>query len=260
MDYNTITYEKDAPLGIITLNRPKSLNALNDELLSELAQVFEEIEKEEAISAVIITGSKKAFAAGADIKEIDKIEDCVQADDFVRRIKVVYDRIESFPKPVIAAVSGLALGGGCELCLVCDIRIAADNASFGLPEIKLGVIPGAGGTQRLPRLIGLGRAKEMLFSGEPIDAQEAYRIGLANKVVPADSLLEEAKKMANNFANKPNFALNIIKQVVNEGTYIDLNSGLAHENRCFEMLFSTQDKKEGVQAFLEKREPEFKGK
>ena len=259
MEYNTIAYEREGPIAIITLNRPKSLNALNDELLSELINVFSEIEKDESVYTIIITGSQKAFAAGADIKEIDRIEDCVQAEPFLSRIRAVYDKIENFPKPVIAAVGGLALGGGCELCLVCDMRIAAENATFGLPEIKLGLIPGGGGTQRLPRLVGLGRAKEMLFSGDSIDAPEAYRIGLANKVVPTDSLLHEAKEMAKKLANKPTFTLKMLKKALNEGTFMDLNSGLNYENRCFNMLFSTHDKNEGVKAFLEKRNPEFKG-
>ncbi len=260
MEYQTILYEVENGIALIRLNRPKSLNALNHELIGELGAVFDRIGSDDAIGAVIVTGSEKAFAAGADIKEIVEIASPVAAHSFISRIHAVFDKIERLSKPVIAAVSGFALGGGCELALVCDIRIASESAIFGLPEIKIGVIPGGGGTQRLPRLVGLGRAKELLFSGDSIDAMEAYRIGLANKVVPVDSLLNEARKTAEKFIAQPGFALRILKMLVNDGINMDLRSALAHERRSFEVLFSTEDRKEGMQAFIEKRKPIYKGK
>jgi enoyl-CoA hydratase len=259
MAYNTIIYEQDEAIAYVTLNRPKSMNSLNSELIGELNSAIDAIVANNEISVVIIKGGEKFFAAGADIKEIDNISSPVEAHNFVSRVQSVINRIELIPKPVIAAVSGYALGGGCELALACDIRIAAENAMFGLPEIKLGVIPGGGGTQRLPRLIGTGRAKELLFTGDPINAQEAYRIGLANKVVPLESLLDEANKMASVLLERPGVALMMNKIAVNDGMNMDMRSALAYEVRCFATLFSTEDQKEGIQAFIEKRKPNFKG-
>lgn len=259
MEFKTIICETDGGIAVITLHRPQNLNALNNELSQELNLVFDEIAEDAQISAVIIRGSEKAFAAGADIKEIGKISSPILAHRFVTQIHLLFNKLEQLPVPVIAAVSGLALGGGCELALACDIRIASENARFGLPEIKIGVIPGGGGTQRLPRLIGVGRAKELLYTGEPIDAKEAYRIGLVNKVVPAESLMDTAQKMASKFLEQPGLALKMTKMVINDGINMDLRSALAHEARCFEWLFSTQDQKEGMMAFMEKRKPEFKG-
>lgn len=260
MGFNTMTYEKEDHIAIITLNRPRSMNAINSEFVDELGRILNEITTDDEIGAVIITGSEKVFAAGADIKEVVGIGTPAQAHKFVTKVQSVFNKIESVEKPVIAAVSGLALGGGCELSLACDIRIAAENAMFGQPEIKIGVIPGAGGTQRLPRLIGLSRAKELLYTGDPVDAQEAYRIGLVNKIVPVESLMDEAKKMACKFIKQPGFALKITKMVVNEGINMDIQSALAHEARCFELLFSTEDQKEGMKAFVEKRKPVFKNR
>jgi enoyl-CoA hydratase len=259
MSFNTIIYEQDGGIGIITLNRPRSMNALNNELIRELGEVFDEIAGSETISAAIIQGNEKVFAAGADISEISRIQSPLQAHGFITRVHLLFDKIESLPKPVIAAVSGLALGGGCELSMACDIRIAAENAVFGQPEIKIGVIPGGGGTQRLPRLVGLGRAKELLFTGDPIDAQEAWRIGLVNRVVPTASLSDEVGKLAAGFLAQPALALQMTKMAVNTGSNMDLRSALSHEARCFEWLFSTRDQKEGMRAFMEKRKPEFKG-
>lgn len=260
MSLNTVKYQKGEGIGIITLNRPESMNAINRELISDLDQLFDEIALDDEVSAVIITGSKKFFAAGADIKAVIGLKTPVEALGFVARAQSLFNKMESLEKPIIAAVGGLALGGGCEMALACDLRIAAENALFGQPEIKIGVIPGAGGTQRLPRLIGLGRAKEMLYTGEPIDAQEAYRIGLVNKVVPGDSLLDEAKKVASKMCKQPGFALRITKLVVNEGITMPLQAALAHEARCFALLFSTEDQKEGMSAFVEKRKPTFQGR
>jgi len=260
MVLNTVTYEKSEGIGIITLTRSKSMNAINREFIGELDQLFDEIARDDEISAVIITGSEKVFCAGADIKEVGKIRTPMEAHLFVSGVQLVFNKIEKLDKPVIAAVSGLALGGGCELALACDIRIAAENATFGQPEIKIGVIPGAGGTQRLPRLVGLGRAKELLFTGDPIGAQEAYRIGLVNKVVPIESLMSEAKKMASKLAQQPPLALKTTKMVINEGMDMNIQSALALEARSFEILFSTEDQKEGMKAFVEKRKPIFKGR
>lgn len=257
---NTMTYEKSEGIAIITLNRPKSMNAINREFICELGRLIDEIANDDEISAVIITGSEKFFAAGGDIKEISEIGTPIEAHRFVNSVQSLFNKIESLEKPVIAAVSGLAFGGGCELALACDIRLAAENASFGQPEIKIGVLPGGGGTQRLPRLIGVGRAKELLYTGDIIDANEAYRIGLVNKVVATSSLMDEAKKMALKLAQQPTIALKMIKTSVNKGINMDLPSALAHEARCFEILFSTEDQKEGFKAFVEKRKPNFKGR
>ena len=260
MNFETILYEKEEGLGIVRLNRPKSLNALNPRMIAEIIQVFEQIQEDRDIGAVIITGSEKVFGAGADIKDIKEIANAVDGYHFFAKAHPMYDKIEDLDKPVIAAVSGLALGGGCELTLACDIRLAAENAVFGLPEIKLGVFPGGGGTQRLPRLIGVGRAKELLYSGNTIDATEAYRIGLVNKVYPVSALMDEARKMARLFLERAAFGIKMIKTAVNEGMRMDLKTALAYEHRCFELLFSTEDRQEGMNAFIEKRKAVFKGR
>ena len=260
MDYQNILYEKSEGMAVITLNRPKSMNALNSALFKELDDALTKIERDDEIKVVILTGTEKFFAAGADITEMEGILTPVDAHRFLKDVQAVFNRIEDLEKPVIAAVSGLALGGGCELTLACDLRIAAENATFGQPEIKIGVIPGAGGTQRLPRIVGLTKAKELLYTGDFIDAQEAYRIGLVNKVVPLASLMDEAKKMAAKIARQPGFALKITKMAVNGGMNMDMKSAMAYESRCFEMLFSTTDQKEGMKAFVEKRKPAFKNR
>ena len=260
MGFNTINYEEEDGVGLIVMNRPKSMNAINDEFIMELGQAIDLVEADEKVGVVIVTGDVKFFAAGADIKYVIGIRTPLEAHDFVSNVQSLFSRLENLEKPTIAAVGGLALGGGCELALACDIRLAAENAIFGLPEIKIGVLPGGGGTQRLPRLIGAGRAKLMLYSGDSIDANEAYRIGLADKVVKTDLLMDEAKKMAKRLGQRPAFALKMIKTSVNKGMSMDLQSGLAHEARCFEILFSTEDQKEGMRAFVEKRKPVFKGK
>lgn len=260
MNYKTILYEIKGDIGIITLNRPKSMNALNSQLLRELDNVLTDIDRDDFVKVVILTGSEKYFAAGADITEISNINTPVDAHRFLKEAQAVFNKIEDLEKPVIAAVGGLALGGGCELILACDLRIAADNSTFGQPEIKIGVIPGAGGTQRLPRVIGVTKAKELLYTGDLIDAQEAHRIGLVNKVVPLASLMEEATKMAMKIARQPGFALKVTKFAVNGGLNMDIRSAMAYEARCFEILFSTEDQKEGMKAFVEKRKPVFKDK
>jgi len=258
MTYNTIIYEKSDRIGTVTLNRPKSMNALNSELLKELARVLKEIDNDDEVKVVILTGGEKQFAAGADIAEIGQIKTPRDAHQFLKTAQAVFELLEEIEKPVIAAIAGFTLGGGCELILACDLRIAAENATFGQPEIKIGVIPGGGGTQRLPRLVGVTKAKELLYTGDFIDAQEAYRIGLINKVVPADCLMEEARKMALKIAKQPGEALRATKLSINGGLNMDIKRATAYEARCFEMLFSTEDQKEGMSAFVEKRKPEFK--
>lgn len=260
MTFETILFEKEGNIALIRLNRPNSLNALNKRMIDDLCRVMDEIALDDTIGAVILTGNNKVFGAGADIKEINGLNSPAAAHAFFRTTEAMFSKIENLNKPTIAAVSGPALGGGCELSLACDIRIAADNARFGQPEIKIGVIPAGGGTQRLPRLVGVGRAKELLYSGDPIDAAEAFRIGLVNKVTSVEQLLPEAKKTAAKFASRPAFTLRMLKSAVNEGLNMDLQTALSYEMRCFEILFSTEDQKEGMRAFIEKREAVFKGR
>jgi len=260
VNYKTITFNKSEGIATITLNRPKSLNALNSQLLRELGHVILNIESDDEIKVAIITGNGKSFAAGADITEIEEITTPLDAHQFLKLVQDVHNKVEDMEKPVIAAVNGLALGGGCELALACDIRLAADTAVFGLPEIKIGVLPGGGGTQRLSRLVGVGRAKELIYIGDPIDAQEAYRIGLVNKVFPAASLMEEEKKMALKLIQRPGAALKLAKLSINGGMNMALKPALTYEVRCQEILFSTEDQKEGMRAFIEKRKPVFKNK
>jgi enoyl-CoA hydratase len=257
---NTVRYLKEGTLGIVTLNRPSSLNALNSELMKELAALLGEIGADERILTVIITGGSKSFCAGGDISELGVIKTPTQARSFFETAQKLFIQVETLPQPVIAAICGPALGGGCELALASDIRIAAENAVFGLPEIKIGVMPGGGGTQRLPRLVGTGRAKEMICLGDSIDAAEAYRIGLVNRVVPAEKLMEESRAIAAKLATRPPLALKMCKRVINDGMIMDARSALAYESRGVEILFSTEDQKEGMEAFLEKRKPVFRGK
>ncbi|MEW6262007.1 MAG: enoyl-CoA hydratase-related protein [Thermodesulfobacteriota bacterium] len=259
MNFETIIYQVEDGIAVITLNRPRAFNALNNQLVTELGQALDLVETDASVGVLIVTGRDKFFGAGADLTEVIELATPAQALAFCHRVGRVINKMESLPKPVIAAVSGLALGGGCELALACDIRIATTTARFGQPEIKLGLIPGAGGTQRLPRLVGAGRAKELLFTGDPIDAAEAYRIGLVNKIVPEGTVLDEAKALAVKLLKQPPLALKATKAVVNEGLNMDLKSALAHEAQHFALLFSTADQKEGVSAFLEKRPPRYKG-
>ncbi len=258
MAYNTIVYEKSEGIGTITLNRPKSMNALSSEVFREMAEVLDMISADPDVRVVILTGSEKFFAAGADITEIRNISNATEAHAFLKKARAVFNGLEDMEKPVIAAVSGFALGGGCELILACDIRICAENAVFGQPEIKIGVIPGGGGTQRLPRTIGVTKAKELLYTGDTMDAAEALRVGLVSKVVPVGKVLEEARTIARKIARQPGVTLRVTKDVVNTGLNLDIKSALAYEARCFEMLFDTEDQKEGMAAFVEKRKPNFK--
>lgn len=260
--YETLLVEIRDGIGIITLNRPKVLNALNIQVFNELAQAAQEMTDNDSVRAVIITGGDQVFASGADINQLAKatVIDSARTPLANKPSYRAFSLIEKIPKPVIAAVAGFAFGGGCELTLTADIRVAADTAKFGLPEVKIGIIPGVGGTQRLPRLIGTGWAKEMIYSGDPIDAEEALRIGLVNKVVPVEQLMEEAVKMAKRFASRGAIALSMAKTCINEGSGMDLDAGLQLEYKCLSILYATEDKKEGMQAFLEKRKAVFQGR
>ncbi|MEM2145561.1 MAG: enoyl-CoA hydratase [Candidatus Jordarchaeaceae archaeon] len=260
VSYSDIIFEKKPPIGWVTLNRPDKLNSISLKMMEELNDVMNSIWDEENIKVLVITGAgDKAFCAGADITMFQgqKPDSMFHT---IRKIVEVTQKIEKFPKPVIAAINGFALGGGCEIAISCDFRIASDKATFGQPEIRLGLIPGAGGTQRLSRLIGLGRTKELCMLGDRITADEAYRIGLVNKVVPADKFREEVQNFAARLAEGPPVALKMAKYACNFGTQVPLDVGLVLESGLFGVLFGTEDMKEGTSAFLEKRKAKFTGK
>lgn len=255
-----ILFERQGAIGIVTINRPKVLNALNKETMRELKTLVEQIAVDQEIGVVIVTGSgDKSFVAGADITEMQPLS-ALEGRQWGKFSQGVFNALENLPQPVIAAVNGFALGGGCELAMSCDIRIASEKAKFGQPEVLLGVIPGFAGTQRLPRLIGKGRAKELLFTGKQIDAMEAYRIGLVNAVVPAEKLLDVAKEWANLILSRGMVAVQLCKSAVNEGMDMDFESGQAYEAEAFGLCFATEDQAEGMAAFVEKRPAIFRGK
>ncbi|WP_123053897.1 enoyl-CoA hydratase-related protein [Clostridium sp. JN-1] len=257
--YENVTFEDKNGIGIITINRPKELNALNYAAVKELGQLLEYLSEDKAVKVIIITGgTNKAFAAGGDIIEMQNMT-TLQARNWGKMGQSVFSKLENMSQPVIAAINGFALGGGCELAMACDIRIASEKAKFGQPEVTLGVIPGFGGTQRLPRLIGKGRAKKLLFTGEMIDAAEAFRIGLVDKVTAASNLMNEAVTMAEQIMSRSTLAVSLCKTAVNRGLDLDLESGLAYEAEVFGSCFSTADQKEGMNAFAEKRKPNFTG-
>lgn len=244
---------------LIKMNRPKSLNALNDDTLNELEKIFEFFKCENSIKGAIITGEGKGFVAGADIIQMQKYKS-IEGRDYADKAQRIFNKIESIEKPVIAAVNGYALGGGCELCLSCDIRIASEKAVFGQPEVKLGVIPCFGGTQRLPRLIGVGKAKEIIYSGRQIKAKEAYEIGLVNKVVNHDYLIEESKKMMKEILKNATLAVGFAKVAINQGIEMNIKNALELEKDLAALSFATNDKDEGMKAFIEKRKPNFRNK
>ncbi|MCE1235847.1 MAG: enoyl-CoA hydratase-related protein [Hyphomicrobiales bacterium] len=255
--YETLLVERRDAVAIVTINRPKALNALNAATVSDLSKAIAAIGADPSIRVVIITGSgEKAFVAGADITEMQAMS-ASEGRAWGRLGQQVFASLEALPQPVIAAVNGFALGGGCELAMACDIRIAAENARFGQPESGLGITPGFGGTQRLPRLVGAGRAKELLFTADVVDAAEAYRIGLVNKVVPVGRALEEALAMAAKIMARSPVAVGYCKAAVEVGMNVDLASAIAYEAELFGLCFAAPDQKEGMTAFVEKRKPVF---
>jgi enoyl-CoA hydratase len=258
MAYKNIVLEKKDGVGIIKINRPKVLNALDRETIRELLRAVEELEDDKKIKAAILTGEGKAFIAGADIKQMKDMSP-LEAKEFAELGHSLPMKIEDSRLPFIAAVNGYALGGGCEVMMACDICIAAKSAKIGQPEINLGINPGFGGTQRLPRIVGLMKAKELLLTGRNMDAQEAYEIGLVNKIVDNEKLMEEVEKLATNIASKSSVQSSFIKALVNKGSHIDLTSACALEISYFSTSFSTYDQKEGMNAFIDKRKPNFKG-
>lgn len=259
MELKNLLYEKENGIGIITLNRPKTMNALNDEMIADLSIVIDEVTADREVLAVIITGGDKVFAAGGDIAFMSNINS-LQAEEFVESIRAVFDKICQLDKPVIAAICGLTLGGGSELALACDIRIAAQGSVFGQPEINLAIIPGAGGTQRLTRTVGPGWAKYMIMTGSVINDETALKIGLITAIVAKEELMNEAKKIARNLTTKSPVAMKAAKRCVNFGMNVDLPSGLSYELKTLAGLFSSEDQKEGMKAFLEKRKAVYKGR
>ncbi len=250
-----ITYQAEGQVGIITVNRPKALNALNSMVLEELEKTFAEVDLN-TVRAIIITGAgEKSFVAGADISEMCSLTK-EEAEAFGKKGNDVFRTIETFPVPVIAAVNGYALGGGCELSMSCDIRICSDNAVFGQPEVGLGITPGFGGTQRLARIVGVGKAKEMIYGARNIKAEEAYRIGLVNQVYPLEELMPAAKKLAAIIAGNAPIAVRSCKKAINEGLQVDMDQAIAIEEKLFGGCFETEDQREGMTAFLEKRKVE----
>jgi enoyl-CoA hydratase/carnithine racemase len=256
--YHTLLIERTDGVALVRLNRPEALNALNSVLLSELAAVLDVLELDQTIGCVVLTGSARAFAAGADIKEMSSksYADMFKEDFFTAPAR----RLERFRKPVIAAVAGYALGGGCELAMMCDFIIAADTAKFGQPEINLGVAPGIGGTQRLTRLVGKSKAMDMILTARLMDATEAERAGLVSRIVPADTLIEEAMAAAKAIAAQSPLAVMMNKELVQAALETTLTQGVAMERRLFHSLFAFEDQKEGMAAFVEKRKPDFKGR
>ena len=257
--YETLLVERRGRVAVITINRPQKLNALNIQTRAEGAAALEELREDESVRVVVITGAgEKAFVAGADIAEFEGRTAVSQRDVMTGRS--LFTAVDTFPKPVIAMVNGFCLGGGCELALSCDLRVASETARFGQPEINLGIIPGGGGTQRLTRLVGEGKAMELILTGDMIDAQHAYNLGLVNMVVPAADLEAKTMELANRIAEKSPVALRMAKEAVKTAARANLDEGLRREVDLFALTFSSEDKDEGVRAFLEKRPPNFTGR
>ena len=257
MAYEFVLAETDGPIGIVTINRPAVLNALNPGTIAELTEALEGFDADEAVGCMILTGSERAFAAGADITQmVDAGPVEVLRDDNFSR----WARLRALHKPLIAAVSGYALGGGCELALMCDLIVASESAQFGQPEVKLGIIPGAGGTQRWARVAGRTAAMEIVLTGDPVSAVEAQRLGIVNRVVPVGAHLDEARRLARTIASRPPLAVRLAKEAVNQAQETSLSAGLELERKLFYLLFASEDKREGMRAFLEKRPARFQGR
>lgn len=250
-----VTYEQEGFVGIVTINRPKALNALNSKVLEEIDEVFSNVNLEETRALILTGAGEKSFVAGADIGEMSTLTK-EQGEAFGKKGNDVFRKIETFPIPVIAAVNGFALGGGCEISMSCDIRICSENAVFGQPEVGLGITPGFGGTQRLARIVGVGKAKEMIYAATNIKADEAYRIGLVNAVYPQTELMEMAKKLANKISKNAPIAVRACKKAINEGLDVDMDKAIAIEEKAFGSCFESEDQREGMNAFLEKRKVE----
>lgn len=255
--YENILVEIEGAVGLLRLNRPKALNALNDELMGELVDALQRMDQDDNIRCMVITGNERAFAAGADIKQMHQSS---MVDVYKKSFLMHWEALRKLNKPVIAAVNGYALGGGCELAMICDMIIAGESARFGQPEINLGIIPGAGGTQRLPRAIGKAKAMEWVLTGRFVDAAEAERAGLVTRVVPDDKVVEEAMKLAAEIATKPPIAVRAAKNAILAAEDTTLEVGLAYERHNFYITFATEDKNEGMAAFIEKRTPTWKGR
>ncbi len=259
MDYKNIKLEKSNGVGVLTINRPDVLNALNDETIAELDACFDHIAADDEIKCVILTGAGKAFVAGADIGEL-AVCDVIAGRAKCDRGQSLLFKMEKLPKAIIAAINGFALGGGCEIAMACDIRLASAKAKLGQPEVTLGIIPGYGGTQRLARLVGYGKAKEWIFTGDIYPADEALRIGLVDQVYPPEELMDKAMEMAQKIASRGPLAVAAAKEAVNRGINVTLDAGCEHEAALFAGICATKDKEEGTKAFLEKRKAEFVGR
>ncbi|MGE3270933.1 MAG: enoyl-CoA hydratase-related protein [Chloroflexota bacterium] len=257
MSFEYVLSERDGRIGIVTINRPRQLNALSSGVLTELADALEAHDRDDDVRVIILTGGTEVFAAGADLKEFAtrSVVDMISSNRVA-----LFDRVRGIAKPVIAAVSGYALGGGCEIAMLCDMMVASETAKFGQPEINVGLMPGAGGTQRLARTIGKAKAMEMVLTGAPIDAQTAEQLGLVNRVVPVDALLDEAKALAGKIAAKPPLSVKFTKQAVLKAFELPLSEAVDLERKLFYLLFGTEDAREGISAFSEKRRPTFHGR
>lgn len=259
MEYTKLIIEKQEDICIVKINNPQAMNALNSTVLSELDCAFSQIESDQTIKVVILTGEGRAFVAGADISQMSTMN-AAEGKAFGEQGAAVFRKIEQLKVPVIAAVNGFALGGGCELAMACDIRIASAKAKFGQPEVGLGITPGFSGTQRLPRLVGMGVAKELIYTADIIGADEAYRIGLVNKVAEPEALMDQAIEMAKKIASKAPIAVRYSKEAINRGCQVDIDTAIAIEANLFGLCFASEDQKEGMSSFLNKKAPEFKNK